>query len=62
MEEDTGPKGFSSALGAPTRDIAPNSLEGLGYVERYDMKKPFSYRLTPKGRATIAVFLASRNV
>ncbi len=54
MEAKTGPKGFSKALGAPTRGLTPNSLEALELVERYDMKKPFSYRITAKGRTAVS--------
>jgi hypothetical protein len=49
MEERAGRKGFSAALGAPTRQIKPGSLEQLGYVERRDMSTPFEYRLTDFG-------------
>ncbi|WP_129213108.1 hypothetical protein [Crenobacter cavernae] len=50
MEEKTGKKGFSKALGAPTMKIKPGTLEALGLVERRDMTKPFAYRLTESGR------------
>ena len=49
MEEQAGRKGFFFALGAPTRDIRPESLEQLGYVERRDMSMPFEYRITELG-------------
>lgn len=49
MVEAAGRKGFSLALGAPTREIRAGSLEQLGYVERRDMTTPFEYRLTELG-------------
>jgi hypothetical protein len=61
MEGATGPKGFSKALGAPTRGLLPSSLESLGLVERYDMKAPFSYRITAKGRAALKEATGSGN-
>jgi hypothetical protein len=55
MAEHAGPKGFSLALGAPTRgDVRPGSLEQLGYVERRDMIAPFEYRITEPGERALA--------
>jgi hypothetical protein len=41
MEPSAGPKGYSKALGAPTHGIHRESLEALGFVERYDNVAPF---------------------
>ena len=56
MEEQAGRKGFSAALGAPTRRIRPGTLEQLGYVERRDLSPPFEYRLTEKGERALSNF------
>jgi hypothetical protein len=50
MEEETGRKGFSNALGAASRRVQPSSLEGLGLVDRRALDKPFVYRITEAGR------------
>lgn len=54
MEEQAGRRGFSLALGAPTREIRPGSLEQLGYVERRDMTMPFEYRITEPGERALS--------
>jgi hypothetical protein len=54
MEERAGRKGFSAALGAPTRHISPGTLEGFGYVERRDLSPPFEYRLTDLGARALS--------
>jgi hypothetical protein len=41
-------KGYSEALGAPTRGIAANTLEALGLVERQGTTR-FKYRITGPG-------------
>jgi hypothetical protein len=57
MEEQAGRKGFSLALGAPTRgEPRPGSLEQLGYVERRDMTPPFQYRVTELGERALAEY------
>ena len=54
MVETTGRKGFSKALGASTKQIRPDSLLGLHYVEQRDMTRPFKYRITDTGSQAIA--------
>ncbi len=57
MEEQTGRKGFSKALGAPTGGgVRPGSLEQLGYVERRNLTKPFVYRITELGEQVLAEY------
>ncbi len=57
MEEQAGRKGFSLALGAPTRgEVRPGSLEQLGYVEREDLTTPFEYRITELGERALAEY------
>ena len=48
------PKGYSKAMGAPTRGkVKRNTLEGLGLVERNDIQPPFQYKITDAGRAAL---------
>jgi hypothetical protein len=55
MEDQAGRKGFSLALGAPTRgEVRPGSLEQLGCVERRDVTAPFEYRITDLGERALA--------
>jgi hypothetical protein len=56
MEDRAGRKGFSAALGAPTRRIKPGTLEQLGYVERRDLVPPFEYRLTELGDRALSEY------
>ena len=57
MEGRTGPKGFSLALGAPTRGVLRDgSLEQLKYVERRDETPAFEYRITEKGRRALDTY------
>ena len=52
-----GRKGFSLALGAPTRGrVRPGSLEQLGYVERQNMITPFRYRITELGKRALTKY------
>lgn len=61
MEEQAGRKGFSLALGAPTRgEVRPGSLEQFGYVERRDMTTPFEYRITDLGERALAEYERER--
>jgi hypothetical protein len=55
MEDATGPKGFSKAIGAPTAgEVLPLTLEGLKLVERAVGSPPFAYRITDAGKAALA--------
>jgi len=56
MEDQAGRKGFSLALGAPTREIRPGSLEQLEYVERKDASIPFEYRITDRGGQALSAY------
>lgn len=57
MEKQAGRKGFSLALGAPTRgEVKPGSLEHLGYVERRNLTTPFQYRITDLGERALAEY------
>ena len=57
MEAQAGRKGFSLALGAPTRgQVRTGSLEGLGYVERRDMTTPFEYHITKLGEEALIAY------
>ncbi len=56
MEDKTGRKGFSAALGAPTRQIKPWTLEGRIYVERRGDDPPFEYRITEIGDRALSKF------
>ena len=48
------PKGYSKAIGAPTRGKPkPESLEGRKMVVRKDMTMPFEYKITDVGRAEL---------
>lgn len=50
------PKGYSAAMGAPTRRIKRGTLEWLGYVERPDgpVSIPLLYRITTHGKTALA--------
>lgn len=57
MEEQAGKKGFSKALGAPTKGKPkPGTLEYLKYVERRNQEKPFEYRITKSGEQALAEY------
>lgn len=49
MEPFAGLKGYSRALGAPTRGLRSDSLESRGLVRRLDDTWPFRYQITPSG-------------
>ncbi len=57
MVDQAGPKGYSQALGAPTRgEVRPGSLEQRGYVERRDENPAFEYRITAAGERALAAY------
>jgi len=53
-----GFKGYSMALGAPTRVLRPDCLEARGLVRRLDDTKPFQYQITPSGRQVLTGILS----
>ena len=61
MKNATGPKNFSKALGAASRQIQSDSLEARGLVERRDLHKPFVYRITDGGRKELSIHAGADN-
>lgn len=59
MEDATGRKHFSKALGAPTKFVRAGTLEFLKYVDRRDMKPPFEYKITDAGSQALSDYEAS---